>query len=383
MWLFPWMSSATGNRLSANCVRFTKPKASRPKPSRFRPRLEALEDRWLPSTLTVLNTNDSGAGSLRAEIAAAQSGDTIVFDPSLAGYAISLTSGALTIDKSLTIDGGTGPWFSIFGNANVTSNSANVTFDNLSISDGGAFSNGYGGAINNIGSLTLNRCEFDSNIAIKRGGAIYNSGQMAINNCFFENNFATDGGAIENQGTMTVTGGNFQENVAGPVRLNGPVNSNGGAIDNQGTLTISGCSFGGDSAFYPGRKSAGGEIANFGTLTVTGCSIGLGVVGAEEGGAIANFGTAVVTGCSITGGANFGGAVFNSGSMTISSSTIDSSGASEGGGIFNSGTLTLSASTVTGNSASSAGGGIYNTGTVYVINGSTVTGNTAPAGADL
>src|SRR5262249_952225 len=50
------------------------------KPIPFRPRLEALEDRWLPSTLTVLNNLDSGPGSLRADIAAAQSGDTIVFD---------------------------------------------------------------------------------------------------------------------------------------------------------------------------------------------------------------------------------------------------------------------------------------------------------------
>ncbi|HBI44525.1 MAG TPA: hypothetical protein DDY78_16990, partial [Planctomycetales bacterium] len=61
--------------------------ASRPAPPRkrptFRPRLEALEERYLLSTLMVLNTNDSGAGSLRADIAAAHNGDTIVFAPSL------------------------------------------------------------------------------------------------------------------------------------------------------------------------------------------------------------------------------------------------------------------------------------------------------------
>src|SRR5258706_12070244 len=49
----------------------------------IRPLLERLEDRCLFSTLTVTNTLDSGAGSLRAEIAAAQSGDTIVFSPTL------------------------------------------------------------------------------------------------------------------------------------------------------------------------------------------------------------------------------------------------------------------------------------------------------------
>src|SRR5262249_48192798 len=72
---------------------------------RYRLRLEALEDRWLPSTLTVLNNLDSGGGSLRGEIAIAASGDTIVFDKSLAGQTIKLTSGELVITKSLTIDG--------------------------------------------------------------------------------------------------------------------------------------------------------------------------------------------------------------------------------------------------------------------------------------
>src|SRR5713226_5500262 len=59
----------------------------------FVPRLESLEERTVPSTLTVLNNHDSGAGSLRATIAAASSGDTIVFAPSLAHQTIPLTSG--------------------------------------------------------------------------------------------------------------------------------------------------------------------------------------------------------------------------------------------------------------------------------------------------
>src|SRR6516164_11736300 len=81
----------------------------RPMEHRFRPRLEALEGRWLPSTLTVTNNLDSGRGSLRAEIAAAQSGDTIVFAPNLNGQTITLTSGELSITKGLTIQGpGTG-----------------------------------------------------------------------------------------------------------------------------------------------------------------------------------------------------------------------------------------------------------------------------------
>src|ERR1019366_72744 len=71
----------------------------------FRPTLETLEDRWVPSTLTVRNNLDSGAVSLRAEIAAARSNDTIVFAPSLVGQTITLTSGELLINKNLTIAG--------------------------------------------------------------------------------------------------------------------------------------------------------------------------------------------------------------------------------------------------------------------------------------
>jgi hypothetical protein len=52
----------------------------------FVPRLEVLEDRTLPSTLMVTNTNDKGPGSLRGTITNAKSGDTIVFAPSLEGH---------------------------------------------------------------------------------------------------------------------------------------------------------------------------------------------------------------------------------------------------------------------------------------------------------
>jgi hypothetical protein len=71
----------------------------------FRPALAALEGRQLLSTLTVRNTNDSGPWSLRAEIAAARSGDTIRFAGGLAGQSVTLTGGELVIDKSLDIEG--------------------------------------------------------------------------------------------------------------------------------------------------------------------------------------------------------------------------------------------------------------------------------------
>ena len=83
---------------------------------RFRPRLEGLEERTVLSTLTVTNNLDSGAGSLRAAIKAAGSGDTIVFAPTLDGQTITLTSGELAISKSLDIEGPGASLLAVSGN---------------------------------------------------------------------------------------------------------------------------------------------------------------------------------------------------------------------------------------------------------------------------
>jgi hypothetical protein len=67
------------------------PSRSRPTPS-YRPTLEALEDRLVPSTLTVTNPADNGAmGSLRYEVNLANAdsargiSDTIVFSNNVVG----------------------------------------------------------------------------------------------------------------------------------------------------------------------------------------------------------------------------------------------------------------------------------------------------------
>ena len=54
------------------------------------------------ATITVTNTNDNGAGSLRQAIADANDGDTIHFG--ITGT-ITLTTGELLVDKSITISG--------------------------------------------------------------------------------------------------------------------------------------------------------------------------------------------------------------------------------------------------------------------------------------
>ena len=70
---------------------------------RFRPWLEGLEVRTIPSTLTVTNNLDSGAGSLTAAVTYAHDGDTIAFAPDLAGQTFALTSDQITIKNSVDI----------------------------------------------------------------------------------------------------------------------------------------------------------------------------------------------------------------------------------------------------------------------------------------
>jgi len=55
-------------------------------------------------TLIVTNTADNGAGTLRALVSQAASGDTIAFGAGLSGQTIALTNGQLTITNNLTID---------------------------------------------------------------------------------------------------------------------------------------------------------------------------------------------------------------------------------------------------------------------------------------
>jgi hypothetical protein len=89
-------------------------------------------------------------------------------------------------------------------------------------------------------------------------------------------------------------------------------------------------------------------------------------------------------------GINFGGGIANSGTLTLSNSTLSNNSASggdgitnAGGGIINFGTLTITGSTLSGNSASGGGsnfgsnnfgGGIANVGSL-TITGSTLSGN--------
>src|SRR6187397_2300382 len=99
MWLRSLLTSLKSRPLVATIRR----SPHRPRTPRLA--VEALDDRCLPSTFTVTNLLDTGAGSLRAAVVDANSNpgaDTIDF--AVTGT-IGLTSGELDITDSVTING--------------------------------------------------------------------------------------------------------------------------------------------------------------------------------------------------------------------------------------------------------------------------------------
>jgi hypothetical protein len=293
----------------------------RPAAPRFRPQLEALEDRWLPSTLIVTSPKDHGTNTLRAAIAAAQSGDTIVLSPKLDGQTITLTTGELDITKNLTIQGPGAGQLTISGNydsrvfevaPNVT-----VTLSGLTITggDGRAMGylptnsvNGYGGGIYNAGTLTVSDCAvaknggYSGSVTTQIGGGIYNEGTLTISGGSVSGNHADAfGGGIDNEGTLTVSGAVISANTA----------ADGGGICNFYRATVSSSTVSNNSTEDYGGPGSGGGIYNAGTMTVSNCYVQNNYDSTPQGAGICNAGTAsalTVSGSTFSG--NRGGDIY-------------------------------------------------------------------------
>ena len=262
---------------------------------------------------------DSGAGSLRADIAAAKANDTIVFAPSLNGQTITLTSGELDITKSLTIQGPGANQLAISGDNGYSivhprifevAANASFTLSGLTLENGGGTAYGYyenssndpsawdqdGGAILNFGTLTVKACTLTGNSAGGGQGGTY----------AFATRFAFYGGAIYNSGTLTVTNSTLSDNSAGSFGISSFV-GRGGAIYNVGTLTLSNTAVTGNTAGvnseYGSTSGFGGGIFNAGTLTLKNGSTLSGDSAGVDGGGIynGNGGTATVSDCTLSG----------------------------------------------------------------------------------
>ena len=281
------------------------------------------------ATITVSNTNDSGAGSLRQAIIDAAPGDTIDF--SVTGT-ITLTSGELGIGKNLTIVGPGAGSLTVSGNNTfrVFSISLGVRADisglTLANGNGVGISSGTGGGILNNGTLTLTDCTVSANFASGAGGGIANIGPMTLSNTTVSGNSGFFGGGIANFRGLAVT----DSVIAG----NSSHSSSGGGVYSDNNLVMTTSTVSGNSSLF-----SGGGIENFGSLTIT---------------------NSTVSGNSIRPGGNrTGGGIFNSsGPLSLTNTTVSDNIAGRGAGIYTAGTVTLTNITVSRNSAAEFGGGI-------------------------
>jgi len=305
------------------------------------------------ASITVINGNDSGAGSLRQAIADLCAGGTITF----AGDTTIALGSDLSIDKSLTIDG-SGHAVTLSGDTNgdgagevglfYVDSGANVTLRNLLLTKG---ESGEGGGVYNFGTLAVENCTFEDNNA-NYGGGIKNYGALTVTNSNFSNNSGTVGAAIYNgsgSGGLTVTNSTFSGNVA----------SSSGVIYNDDTASITNSTFANNSA------TSSGIVLNYDTLTVTGSTFYNN--SATSSGIVRNDSTAQITNSTFFGNTSTAsGIIINNSATTITNSTFDQNSmpADQGTLVNASGTLTLRNSIL-----SNAITGDHCTGSNYVTNG--------------
>jgi hypothetical protein len=292
------------------------------------------------ASFVVTNTNDSGDGSLRAAIEAANSiagADTITFASEVSSGTITLASTLPVITSELTIDG---------------------TGQNITVSGDNKFSILIVGSNSLSGSLTVKGLTLTKAAGLdpdmQRAALTNNSNSTTtiIGSILIENTVS----AIQNSGTLTIKD---NTHITGNTK-----GTYGGGIYNGlgGTVTVTDSTISGNTAFD------GGGIYNELSANIT---INRSVIelnhATSRGGGIRNRGQLVLMGSLFhknTAGIDGGGIVAflsEGASMTITNSTFSENAASTGGGgaINSEYPTTITNSTFSGNTAAN-GGAIYN-----------------------
>ena len=263
-------------------------------------------------------------------------------------------------------------------NANITN-----TISGITIAGG---NDTWGGGIGNYGILTVVNTIFIGNYA-NFGGGLYRDGALTISGSTFTNNSSAFGGAIHNITTMpmTITDSTFSNNTGG------------GIYNAYDTVVITNSTFIGNTAPASAPAIGGGAITNQGgMLTVNHSTFTNNITGnGVHGDAISNYilpsyygqwpNTVIIVNSTFTGNtATDGGAIYNSGKLTVTNNTfIGNTASTDGGGVDNDagGTASVTGSTFINNTAAN-GGGIENDGTATVFN-SIFAGNSAGFGGGL
>jgi hypothetical protein len=378
-----------------------RPIRSRPAARFQRLWLEQLEDRCVPATFTVMNTADSGPGSLRDAVASANADfastgtpEIIQFDPHLTGQTILLETAdpanvagpsALEITGNITINGistGTGVTIARDPSASTTFRlfdvqaDASLTLNNLTLlggvaqgfaggEGGGGGSAGLGGAIFVGGDTgaTPPSTSSTSSISSPRGPAT-----LAVFGCTFAGNMAIGGAG---GAAALFNGGGGGGGLGGDGQAGGSLPGTGGP-PNGGGVGANGGFGGGGGGADDTTAGIGGFGGGGGGVSFSSGGMGGFGGGGGGGGQISTTSDGAVFGGGGLGG--FGGG--NGGAGAGSSIGFGGGGAALGGGIFNNGgTVVITNSTFAGNKP----------GTIFPNSGNMAASfgdNTVTAGAD-
>jgi hypothetical protein len=361
-------------------------------------------------------TKSDPCGSVQTAVNVASAGsfanDDVTIDVGVGTFSEADTIDASSLG-SLTING-SGITSTVIDGGNkatvFTVEDGTVGLSNLTIEDG---SGSVGGGVANTADLSLVGVTLSNNSA-SDGGAIASYGTLSVTNSTISSNDAIGatsgnglGGALFNaeNATASLTNDSVVDNEATGTY------ANSAGIQNYGSLTVS-------ASDLSGNDSAGsGALVNAdGTATLTSDTINENVGSEEGGGVVAVQGTVNISESQLSGdstsghgggilvepdGTTFlngdtlandtangstssGGAIFNSGQLTVDSSTLSGDGATaEGGGILNDTTAHLTNDTLTNDTATDFDGGALENGGTAVLVDNTLSSDTAPAGGGI
>jgi predicted outer membrane repeat protein len=251
--------------------------------------------------------------------------------------------------------------------------SQDLTLTNVSVLSNTAFSNGGGAYVS--GTVTLSGGLFQDNRSTNnRGGGLYALGKLSLTGTQFLSNTAREGGGVHVGGAATLNGGLFQNNRG--------TLGNGGGLYVIGNLNLTGTQFLNNTA----RNTGGGAYVGFGAAILNGglfqnnssthSTLGGG------GGLIAN--TLSLTGTQfLSNTANSGsGGAWASGVAMLNGGVFQGNSGKDGGGLLAGDTVNLTGTQFLNNTASNEGGGLL-AGSAMTLTAISFIRNTAARGGGL
>jgi len=297
----------------------------------------------LAANVNVTNCFDSGAGSLRNAVAAANEGDTVVLGGNLPCSTITLSSGAINVTRNtLYLTGPGADVLAVSGGGHYGvlrhSGTDRLGITGLTLRDGKYISatSPRGGCVYSAGSVTLvdstiaNCAVEGTSKATARGGGIYAHGTIGMRNSTITGNVAAGtagnarGGGVYVSGTIVARNSIFTNNEAASTAY---YFSEGGGLWTRGNTYIGGSLVAGNKAAI--AAAIGSESALGGTS--------LGIVNSTISSNVASF--------------RFS-AIYTKVPTTLSNSTIAFNESPDGGALYSvSAALTLQSSMIADNIA--------------------------------